>query len=63
MATTASSRELHAGAEGFMIDEMEGGEADVGEFFFTERRHLAGREARPWLNIARRYGCCRCASR
>jgi hypothetical protein len=38
-----------------MVDEMEGGEADVGEFFFGERR-LARREARPLLNVARRHG-------
>jgi len=31
---------------------MEGGEADVGELFFAERDHLAGREVRPLLNIA-----------
>jgi hypothetical protein len=54
MATTTSSRELHAGAEGFMIDEMEGGEADVGEFFFTEGHHLARREVRSWLNVRSR---------
>jgi hypothetical protein len=35
---------------------MEGSEADVGEFFFTERHHRAGREARPLLNVARRHG-------
>jgi len=35
---------------------MEGGEADVGEFFFTERHHRARREARPLLNVARRHG-------
>jgi hypothetical protein len=62
-ATTASPRELHAAAEVFTIDEMEGGEADVGKFFFTERHYLARREVRPWLNVRRRYGCCRCASR
>jgi hypothetical protein len=33
---------------------MEGGEADVGEFFFTERHHLARREVRPLLNVAHR---------
>ena len=62
MATTAPSRELHAGAERFTIDEMEGGEADVGEFFFAERRDLTRREARS-LNVCGGYGCCRCASR
>ena len=42
---------------------MEGGEADVGELFFAERDHLAGREVRPLLNIAGRCDRCRCASR
>ena len=62
-ATTTSPRKLHAVAKVFTIDEMEGREADVCEFFFTESHHLARREVRPWLNVARRYGCCRCASR
>jgi len=39
-----------------MVDEMEGGEADVGEFFFSERHHLVRREARPLLNVAGRHG-------
>jgi hypothetical protein len=46
---------LHAFAEVFTVDEMEGGEADVGEFFFTERRHLTRHEVRS-LNIGRRHG-------
>ncbi|WP_274617454.1 hypothetical protein [Bradyrhizobium oropedii] len=32
--------------------EMEGSEADVGEFFLAECGHLAGREVRPVLNVA-----------
>jgi hypothetical protein len=63
MATTASPREHHAASEVFMIHEMEGRKADVGEFFFTERDHLAGREVRPLLKVAGRYDRCRCASR
>jgi hypothetical protein len=39
----------------FIVGEMEGGEADVGEFFFAERGELAGREVRPMLNLAWRH--------
>jgi hypothetical protein len=39
-----------------MVDEMEGGEADVGELIFSERRQLARRETRPLLQVARRHG-------
>jgi len=35
-----------------IVGEMEGGEADVGEFFFAERGELAGREVRPLLKLA-----------
>ena len=46
-ATTASARELHAASDVFVVEEMEGGEADVGKFFFTERNHLARCKIRP----------------
>jgi D-serine deaminase-like pyridoxal phosphate-dependent protein len=55
-ATAASPRDQHAATDVFIVDEMEGGEADVGEFFFIERHHRARREARPLLNVARRHG-------
>ena len=55
-ATAASARDQHAAADVFLVEEMEGGEADVGELFFSERRHLIRREARPLLNVARRHG-------
>jgi hypothetical protein len=55
-ATAASPRDQHAATDVFIVDEMEGGEADVGEFFFSERRQLARREARPLLKVARRHG-------
>ena len=42
VTATASPREQHA-AQGLLLgDEMEGGEADVGKFFFTELDHHAG---------------------
>jgi hypothetical protein len=47
---------LHAATDVFIVEEMEGGEADVGEFFFTERDHLVVPEVRPLLKVARRYG-------
>jgi hypothetical protein len=42
---------------------MEGGEADVGEFFFAECGELAGREVRPLLEFAWRHRGRRRASR
>jgi hypothetical protein len=46
----------------FVVEEMEGGEADVGNFLFTERDHHARSEIPPLLNVTGRYGRCRCAS-
>jgi len=58
VATTASAGELYADAEifGFVVEEMEGGKADVGKFLFAERDRHAGYEIRPLLNVARRHG-------
>ncbi|WGD53311.1 hypothetical protein QA641_05155 [Bradyrhizobium sp. CB1650] len=65
MATAASPREQHTARDASTVDEieMEGGETDVGEFFLTERRHMAGREVRPVLNVAVWHRRRRCASR
>lgn len=52
MTTTASPREQHAAQAAFLVGEMEGREADVGEFFLAERGELAGREVRPLLKLA-----------
>ena len=43
-AATASAGQLHAAKRTFFFvqEEMEGGEADVGKFFFTELDHHAG---------------------
>jgi hypothetical protein len=64
-ATTASAAaalgQLHAAAEIFVVEEMEGGEADVGKFLFAERYHHARCVIRP-LNVAPRHDRCRCAS-
>ena len=63
-ASAASARQLHAcDGDIFVVEETEGGEADVGKFLFTERDYHAGCEIRPLLDIAGRYGRCRCASR
>jgi hypothetical protein len=63
-AATASARQLHAAAtDVFVVEEMEGGEADVGKFLFTERDHQARCGIRSLLNVARRYNRCRCTSR
>ena len=37
----------------FVVEEMEGSEADVGKFLFTERDHHARSEIRPLLNVDR----------
>jgi hypothetical protein len=54
---------LHADAEVFLVEEMESGETDVGDFFVTERDHLAGGIVRFLLNVACRYDRSRCTSR
>jgi hypothetical protein len=54
MATTTSTREHKAAGDTFIVDEMEGGEADVSEFFLVERRHMAGRDVRPLLKLTGR---------
>jgi len=65
-ATTASAAsalgQLHAAAEFFFVEKLEGGEADVGKLFFAERDHHAGSEIPPLLNVSGRYGRCVCAS-
>ncbi|WP_168195518.1 hypothetical protein [Bradyrhizobium sp. NAS80.1] len=55
MTTPASPREQHAAQASFIAGEMEGGEADVGEFFLAERCELAGREVRSLLRLACRH--------
>jgi hypothetical protein len=62
-ATASAPGDLHAATDVFLVEEMEGGEADVGNFFVTKRDHLARRKVRPLLNIARWYDRSRCASR
>src|SRR5262249_46637741 len=54
--TPASPPDQHTATDASIVDEMEGGEADVSKLFFTERHHRARREARPLLNVARRHG-------
>jgi hypothetical protein len=65
-ATTASAAsalgQLHAAKYVFfVVEEMEGGKADVGNFLFTERDHRARSEIRP-LNIGRGHGRRICTS-
>ena len=65
-ATTASAAsalgQLHAAKYiFFVVEEMEGSKADVGNFLFTERDHRARSEIRP-LNIGRGYGRSICTS-
>jgi hypothetical protein len=58
VAATTSASQLHAATDVFVVEEMEGGKADVGKFLFTERDHRARCEIRPLLKIARRYDRC-----
>jgi len=57
-ATTASPRELHASNNVFVVEEMEGGEADVGHFFFTERDRLTRCKVRRQWYVGCRNGRC-----
>jgi hypothetical protein len=62
--STAAASQLHAGGGVFfVVEEMESGEADVGEFLFIE----GDREAKSWnrslLEVAGRYSRCCCAPR
>jgi hypothetical protein len=55
---------LHAcGGVFFVVEEMEGGETDVGEFLFIEGNREAKSGNRPLLEVTGRYGRCRCAPR
>jgi len=54
-ATASTPGDLHAVTDVFLVEEMEGSETDVGDFFFTERDHLRRSEVRPLLNVACRY--------
>jgi hypothetical protein len=62
-ATASAPRDLHADAEVFLVEEMESGETDVGDFFVAERDHLARDIVRFLLNVACRYDRSRCTSR
>jgi hypothetical protein len=55
MTTSASAREQHAAQASFIAGEMEGGKADVGEFFLAERGEMAGRKVRPLLRLTCRH--------
>jgi hypothetical protein len=59
-ATTTSARsDLNAAGDAFVVEEMEGSEADVGDFFFTERDRLTRRKVRRLWYVGCRYGCQR----
>ncbi|MGV7219660.1 hypothetical protein [Bradyrhizobium sp. UFLA05-112] len=62
MATTASPRKHYATEGSLIVEEMEGGEAHVGEFFLAQRGHVVRREVRSLWCIASRYGGRRRAS-
>lgn len=56
-ATTASSRgDLDEAGDVFVVEEMEGGKADVGDFFFTEHNRLT--RCKVWRLYVGWYGRC-----
>ena len=63
-ATAASApRQLHTATGVFLVEEMEGGQADVGHFLFIERDGLSGSKVRQLLCVGCRHRGRRCASR
>jgi hypothetical protein len=46
-----------------LVEQMEGGETDVGDFFFTEQDALGRREIQFLCGVRRRQRRCRSASR
>ena len=61
--TTAAPRHLlRTGSAVLLVEQMEGGKADVGDFFFTEQDALGRREIQFLHRVGRRHGRCRCAS-
>ncbi len=64
-ATAAALGQLHAvpvAIEILVVEEMEGGEADVGKLLFTERDHHIRYEIRDPLKVICRNSRCKCAS-
>ena len=63
-ATAASAPcQLHAAAGVFLVEEMEGGQADVSHFLFIERDCLTRSKVLQLLCVGCRHGGRRCASR
>src|SRR6202051_3541709 len=46
----------------FLVEEIERGKTDVGEFFFTEHRDRLARREVIRLNVRGRHGRCGCAT-
>jgi hypothetical protein len=64
-ATAAALGQLHAvpvAIEILVVEEMEGGEADVGKLLFAERDHHTWYEIRNLLKVICRNSRCKCAS-
>jgi hypothetical protein len=62
-ATAASAGQLHAATTNvFPVEEMEGGQTDVGHFLFAENEALIGRSSIGWLDIGSRQCRRRCAT-
>jgi hypothetical protein len=61
-ATATAPGYLDAAANVFLVEEMERGQADVGDFLVAERDGLGRHVVRRLLQIRRRHRRCRCAS-
>jgi hypothetical protein len=62
-ATTASAGDLHAaGADVFLVEEIERGETDVGHFLFAKDEAQVGRVVVSLRDIGRGRRGCGCAT-
>ena len=61
--TAAPGHLLRTGSAVLLVEQMEGGETDVGDFFFTEQDALGRREIQFLRRVRRRHRRCRSTSR
>jgi hypothetical protein len=62
-ASAATSRRQLYAQVGFPVEDIEGPQADVGDFLLIENGNGIGRSLRLRRSMLRRYGGCRCAAR
>ena len=64
-AASATPSHLHGAARGsrvFLVEQVERGETDVGDFFFAKRERLSRRIVRGLLHVRGRHSRCGCAA-